>query len=112
MIGFKRHSLAEVSKIVCVELEAHTQSAASIAHWVFVQANDQASYLCVSGAGARDPAYQPFLRVIVAVARQPIDLGDKRVIVENMLHAVTLDQDQAGVDREGQVKHMGSSPLC
>jgi hypothetical protein len=71
---------------------------------VFVQANDQASYLCVSGAGARDPAYQPFLCVIVAVARQPIDLGDKRVIVENMLHAVTLDQDQAGVDREGQVK--------
>ncbi len=37
-------------------------------------------------------------RVILTVTRQPIDLGDKRVIAENMLHAVTLDQNQAGVD--------------
>jgi hypothetical protein len=36
LIGFNRHSSAQLSEIVYVELEAHTQSAASIAHWVFV----------------------------------------------------------------------------
>jgi hypothetical protein len=36
LIGFNRHSSAQLSEIVCVELEAHTKFAASIAHWVFV----------------------------------------------------------------------------
>ena len=89
-----------------IQDQPHAKAARRGKNGPLTQADIQRPDLGIGGAGIDDACHEPFLRFKISVAREPIDLFDQRVIVEDMGHAILRNQDEVWRNGQGQVKQM------
>lgn len=89
-----------------IKVQAYTERSASASHRSFSQADLDTPNGGIGRAGERDSGDESFLRLVISVGRESLNLDDQWVVVEHVLHPVALDQEVPDRDPEREVEQV------